>query len=582
MAMAWFEWVAGGVLIVLIAALWWRDRRRHAFEHPGWRWIAGGLMSLILAVPLHAADAGMTASVAFAVGAVLLAWGIYRWVPSMTSLAHVEQFADQLTSAYTRLETSNQELKEKEERFRTLPQSVADGIISIDPDGRIIFWNPGAQMIFGYQEEEVLGKTLEFIQPQRYRQAHREGMERLRDENLSRVVGNTMEIEGLTQDGREVPLEMSVARWTTGQQNYYVAVMRDITVRREAERGSECLQQSRIAISALLRMSLEPCSLKGQLEKALDIILAVPWLSIESKGSIFLTDAISGDQVLTVERGLSKPLLTSCARIPPGYCLCGRAAERREVVYAGHLDHRHDVRFDGIKAHGHYCIPILSQDRLLGILNLYISDGHPEDPDETEFLTSIANTLAGIIERKRIEGHLEHMALHDTLTGLPNRKLLEERLRQDLARCQRQGERLAVMFLDLDKFKQVNDTLGHDVGDQLLIDTAGRLKSCLREGDTVARLGGDEFLVVLADITVPNDVATVARKIIAQLAQPFHFQDKESHIGTSIGIALFPDHGKDPETLLKHADVAMYAVKKRGRNDYCVFSDVEEGAAGKG
>ena len=489
-------------------------------------------------------------------------------MPSLTSLEQVERFSEQLTAAYGRLEENRQDIQERAERIHALSHSVADGIISIDGEGRIVFWNAGAQLIFGYHEREVLGRHLDFIQPERHREHHAQGLKRIQESKLSRIIGHTVELEGLTRDGREVPLEISIAGWTTANANYYVAVLRDISSRKQVERGNERLQQSRQAISSLLSMSLEPLSLQEQLDKSLEIILSVPWLTIESKGSIFLTDPETGEQVLTAERGLSKPLLTSCARIPPGYCLCGRAAQRREIVYSGHLDHRHDVRFDGIKPHGHYCMPILSQERLLGVLNLYIPDAHPREQEEVEFLSAIADTLAGVIERKRIEVHLEHMALHDTLTGLPNRKLLEERLRQDLARCQRQGNKLAVMFLDLDKFKQVNDTHGHDVGDQLLIDTAARLKSCLREGDTVARLGGDEFLVVLAGIAGASVAATVARKIIEQIAQPYFFQNRESHIGTSIGIALYPDHGTDVETLLQKADAAMYTVKKVGRNDY--------------
>ena len=156
-------------------------------------------------------------------------------------------------------------------------------------------------------------------------------------------------------------------------------------------------------ISSVLKLSLEPIDLKEQMERTLDLILSIPWLSLESKGCIFLADDDRRTLKLIAQRGLSEALLISCAKIPYGHCLCGRAASSRKLVFADRLDKRHETHYEGIQEHGHYCIPIMVGDRLLGVINTYIHPGHKKDKDEVDFLNAIANTLASVIERKRTE-----------------------------------------------------------------------------------------------------------------------------------------------------------------------------------
>jgi len=173
-----------------------------------------------------------------------------------------------------------------------------------------------------------------------------------------------------------------------------------------------------------------------------------------------------------------------------------------------------------------------------------------------------------ITERKRAEETIKHLAYHDALTGLPNRRLFNDRLNLALAHTQRSQQKLAVMLFDLDHFKEVNDTLGHGVGDQLLQVVSERLTNLLRKGDTVARMGGDEFMLLLPEIAQMEDVAKVAQKILEALREPFGFDGYELHITTSIGIALYPDDGEDGDTLMKNADIAMYRAKDQGRDNY--------------
>lgn len=178
------------------------------------------------------------------------------------------------------------------------------------------------------------------------------------------------------------------------------------------------------------------------------------------------------------------------------------------------------------------------------------------------------------ITEKRIDRErINFLAYHDVLTGLPNRMLMVDRLQQALASAARNNTRVALFFLDLDRFKEVNDTLGHEVGDQLLNQVALRLRNCIRETDTVARFGGDEFLVVLPNISSVKDVETVARKIKVALADPFELGRHVVNISGSIGISLYYDHAEDIDTLMKYADIAMYRAKQKGGNNYLFYEE---------
>jgi diguanylate cyclase (GGDEF)-like protein/PAS domain S-box-containing protein len=176
-----------------------------------------------------------------------------------------------------------------------------------------------------------------------------------------------------------------------------------------------------------------------------------------------------------------------------------------------------------------------------------------------------------ISERKEVEEHMQHMAQYDALTHLPNRALFNDRLQQAIAAAHRNKARLALMFIDLDKFKPVNDTYGHGVGDLLLKDVALRIQDCLRDSDTAARIGGDEFVILLPAIETQQDAGKVGEKILAALNRPFMLAGHTLNISGSIGVAVYPEHGKDEKLLVKSADIAMYHAKKNGRNNVKMY-----------
>jgi len=186
--------------------------------------------------------------------------------------------------------------------------------------------------------------------------------------------------------------------------------------------------------------------------------------------------------------------------------------------------------------------------------------------DRSGIVTALTAVSRNITERKKMEDNMQHLAYFDAITGLPNRSLFNDRLRVALAQAKRNKEKLAVMMLDLDQFKIVNDTLGHETGDQLLQAVGNRLKDALRDSDTVSRMGGDEFMVLLPSIAYEKSVVDIAQKILSSFREPFRVRDHELHVTTSIGISLYPRDGTSSDTLIKNADAAMYRSKAKGGN----------------
>jgi diguanylate cyclase (GGDEF)-like protein len=226
--------------------------------------------------------------------------------------------------------------------------------------------------------------------------------------------------------------------------------------------------------------------------------------------------------------------------------------------------------------HALMLVPISISDRVYGRICLCEKHDQSAFNDEDKELTlSLANAIALIIDNsqkmealEREQRHLTHTALHDPLTKLPNRALLYDRLIQALNHANRNHTRLTLLFCDLDGFKSINDTLGHQAGDHVLRTIAERLASCIRVNDTVARIGGDEFIFVLSEPESDEQTATVAQKILDTISQPISFAEHDIVLFGSIGIATYPLDGEETESLMKNADDAMYTSKKRGKNNY--------------
>ena len=326
------------------------------------------------------------------VALLLLRWQL---TPLITNLVISERKARE---AFLQLQNS-------ENRVQAVLDNVDEGIVTITANGRMTLFNPGAERMFGYRSQDVLGKNVSMLMPEPYHSEHDGYIDRYLQTGTARVIGIGRELQAQRSNGEIFPMELRVSEFKFDGQRQFIGMLRDIT------------------------------------------------------------------------------------------------------------------------------------------------------------------------DRKSIEAQIVHLAHFDALTNLPNRRLVQDRIQQAIVSAQRTGSEFAVLFIDLDKFKDINDTLGHDIGDKLLEMVAHRLTAALRAQDTVGRQGGDEFIVLLASLSTAEDAARVAQKILEAVAVPFEINGQSLHSGTSIGIATYPRDGTDVETLLKNSDTAMYSAKEAGRNNYQFFAE---------
>ncbi|MBF0421480.1 MAG: PAS domain S-box protein [Magnetococcales bacterium] len=319
------------------------------------------------------------------------------------------QLGQDLLRSQSSLNAGLKELEEEENRFRSLTHAAVDAIISVDENGNVSSWNRGAERIFGYSEQEMMGKSITRLIPEKQIHNHLSAFAAAVATGNTRHRGETMEVSGLHKDGRLVAIEIVLSTWSLSGRRHFSAIIRDIGKRkRNAEKNHRDFM-SRMAINSILEVALKPLPLHEQLTRSLQIILAVPWLALQYKGAIFLVNPKTGKLDLTVEQGLGEDIKLRCREIPMGSCLCGQAAETKQIVFSGTLDNRHSIRLPDMSPHGHYCVPVLMDDRLLGVVNLYLLEGHVREVEEIRFLETVAQTLAGMIDHKLNERKLLYL-----------------------------------------------------------------------------------------------------------------------------------------------------------------------------
>lgn len=314
-------------------------------------------------------------------------------------------------------------------------------------------------------------------------------------------------------------------------------------------------------LNEILNISLMHIPLQQQMEKILLIILSIEWLALEKKGCVFLTDETGQGLKMVAQHNLNESLLALCRHIQFGQCLCGIAARDQQLVFRDCVDSDHHIIPQDMQPHGHYNMPIVSNARTLGVLNLYLKHGHQSSPIEKSFLSACAKAMASIIERKKIEERLHHLSYQDELTRIPNRRQLMNDLDEIIIESEKRQRMFSVLFIDLDHFKTVNDSFGHEYGDRLLIQVTQRLQQPLRDTDIIARLGGDEFVVILEKIANSDTAMMIAQTLIEEISRPYVIDDHTLKIGASIGVSMFPAHDAHAEGLLKKADDALYYAK---------------------
>lgn len=415
-------------------------------------------------------------------------------------------------------------LRESEARYRTLIEKMREGVAQKAPDGALQFVNARFCEMTGYSRDELIGRGADFLL------ANARDLELVRSklDLRKRGISDQYEVRLRRRDGTLMWAEVGGAPIfdAEGEVVGSIGVYNDVTVRREAE---QALRDSEARYRVMA-------------DNATDLIAR----SDPHGALLYASPAIETILGYAPVEVLGKNLLEF---IHP---------EDHEIVR---------VATESLAWSGP--VTFSYRARRLGGTEVWLETTSRAVLDPvTREITEIVSVSRDVTERHHAEAQIEYQAYHDTLTGLPNRALFRDRLTVALAHARRTRTPVAVMFLDLDSFKLVNDTLGHSLGDELLKVVATRLKSVLREEDTIARMGGDEFTVLVANITSPDDAPIIAQKILDAVAQPARVEGHELYVTTSIGIALYPNDGDSAESLLKNADNAMYRAKELGRNLY--------------
>ncbi|MBV7547838.1 diguanylate cyclase [Pseudomonas sp. PDM26] len=426
---------------------------------------------------------------------------------------------------------------------------LLDAVCAVDKQGRFVFVSAACERIFGYSADEMIGETMiDMVHPadrQRTLDAAREimgGEPKLNFENRY-----------LRKDGSVVHILWS-ARWSEDDQ-LRIAVARDITERKQAESRQAALyaiSEAAHAAEDLLALFKRIHMIIGEWLPALNFSVALydercaqlnfPYHVDDHEPQPEQPGTMTGRLCTEVIRTGQPILLTPDQSTPP----------------AGF-----EALLTGQNAPCWLGVPLNSQNGTIGALIVKsIPGGERYTEQDKELLQYVCAQVATAIERKQLHARLQYMAQYDQLTQLPNRELLRERLKASLQAAREDRGRMALLYVDLDRFKQVNDTHGHAVGDMLLQAVANRLKGCVRETDTVARIGGDEFVVLLHSIRAAGDTDIVVEKIRQVLVQPLRLDGHSVNIQPSIGVARYPDHGTEEKQLFRHADEAMYCAKR--------------------
>jgi diguanylate cyclase (GGDEF)-like protein/PAS domain S-box-containing protein len=461
----------------------------------------------------------------------------------------------------TEIRRAGQALEQRRAFLRQIIDTVPSFIFARDREGRYTLVNQAVADARGRSVKELAGKTdLEIEIP-----AEEAARFRRNDLEVFSTGRENRTTETITTDAAGRPRWFQTVRrplfGPDGQVTHVLSVATDIT----EERRALAIQAALFKVAATVRLGTDVAAvcreihaIVGGLMPAANFYIA---LLDEEDGMLsfpyFVDEHDARPQPKKPGRGLTEYVLRT-----------GEPLLASPETFA-QLKTRGDVDLLGADSVDWLGVPLQSDNRTVGVL---VVQSYRESvrygESEKEVLAFVSQHIAGILARKRAEKRIAHQAYHDLLTGLPNRLLLTDRLALAMARAKRSKKPLAVMLLDVDRFKVLNDTLGHSAGDQLLQGLATRLKACVRKDDTVARLGGDEFILLLPDLALGDVAARMAEKILAVTARPFQVGSQEYCVTVSLGIAFYPIDGGDAETLLANADSAMYRAKELGRNTY--------------
>jgi diguanylate cyclase (GGDEF)-like protein/PAS domain S-box-containing protein len=458
-------------------------------------------------------------------------------------------------------------LRQTSRKFEALIDASPLAIILRDRDGRIESWNAAAQRIFGWSEREVRGKD-----PPIWPSDRSEEVAGVRERLLQGETVAEIETVRRRKDGTLIEVRMSGApvHDASGETVGQLTIVADVTERKRGERRQNLLHAITVLLSEARTIDEAMQKVIQTMCDGFDYVYGARWVLESSERLLRCAESwcipdpalnefrqTSSDrlEISGTPGGLNRRVWSTSAPVWITDVAADATLRRREPALKAGL-------------RSAFAFPILVEGEFYGVMEFFGRAVRPRDDGVIEVAQTVGAQIGQFIARKHAENNLQFFASHDPLTGLFNRSMFHERLQQALAQAQRFERTAALLFIDLDGFKLINDTLGHNAGDALLVEIAGRLRTSLREGDVIARMGGDEFVVLIEEFAEAGQVAEVAKKILETVAKPYVLHNEEYSVTTSIGVATYPKDGTDAQSLLKNADIAMYRAKEGGKNNF--------------
>jgi diguanylate cyclase (GGDEF)-like protein/PAS domain S-box-containing protein len=496
----------------------------------------------------------------------------------VSSLALSRERARRLAVRITNdLRRSEAKLAEAQQLTHAMIEALPNPIFYKSPEGRYIGVNKAWETFFGIPRESIVGKTVHDLYGAKAVELAN-GIHARDQELLQRQGALKYESAIATGDGvrHETVVYKATYCATNGEVAGLIGTIVDITERKRAETRqamehavSRVLAEAQSMDLAIVRTLQTICETMGwdygdryEYSEELGTLRRQEMWAIDTPEMAAFASSAAHRTVKPDATGTGLVRRTFAARKPVWIADISREPGLQRHAF-----------LERAGLHGAFAFPLIASGQVLGVLEFFHRDVREPDAMLIEVAQSIGSHIGQFIVRMQAEEAVKFVAMHDALTQLPNRVLFNQRLEQAIAQAQRHGRRLAVMFIDLDRFKVINDTLGHESGDQLLRDVTQRITENLRTGDMVARLGGDEFVVLLEDVDDASGIVAVAEKLIASLTASFVISAREVHVTASIGISTYPTDAEDQRSLLRFADIAMYRAKEQGRNTFQFYSD---------
>jgi diguanylate cyclase (GGDEF)-like protein/PAS domain S-box-containing protein len=525
----------------------------------------------------EALEAGLTGAFAFPImrgGRVLGAVELFApriWPPDQALSESAMAIGRQIAQFIVR--------KQAEARYREVVERSPSAIL-VHFEGLIVFANRAAAKLLGAPEAaQLVGLSVFDLLHPEYRALARERVGRILEAGL--VLGR-MEMKAVRLDGSVVDIEVSSGYFVHEGRPAVLAIANDISQRKAAEQKILRLSNLYAALSQTNRAIMRLADPQALFEEVCGIAARLGGFSL---AAVAMVDPASGWVRAVAAAGSQIDYIRNWRAsidpaVPEGRGLTGTALRMGETVVCNDVQHDERTRpwRAMIESHGLRAVanvPLRRSGAVVGALVLCAAERDFFDQQLIGLLVEMASNISFALDamdreaqRRQAEERLAELAQYDVLTTLPNRSLFLDRLQQAMVRARRSGTMAGLMFFDLDRFKQINDTLGHAIGDRVLQVVAARLREHLREADTIARLGGDEFTLIVEGATDAASLGTVAAKVCEVLAAPMHIDGVEIFVSASVGITVYPRDATEVDELLKNADIAMYRAKQEGRNGY--------------